>query len=72
MPVFIVRRRVDAFVDYVTNIEAATPDDAVWQARELESELSWKMEGPCEFDARQFLALDDDGTEIDGTQLGDF
>jgi hypothetical protein len=29
-------------------------------------------EGPVEFDARGYIALDDRGDEIDGTQVGYF
>ena len=72
MPIFQVRRRVDAFVDYVTDVEAATPYEAAEIASENESDFKWQEEGPCEFDDRRFVVLDAGGQEIDGTQVGDF
>ena len=35
------------------------------------TQARWEEEGACEFDARMFIALDEDGCEIDGTQCGD-
>ncbi len=71
MPLFKVRRRVDAYVDYVAHVFADTPHDAAELASEIDGDLQWEEEGPCEFDARQFVTLDADGFEIDGTQVGD-
>lgn len=71
MPTFKVRRRVDAYVDYVTSVEADTPEEAAEIAHDNEGEFEWECEGECEFDARQFIALDAKGDEIDGTQVGD-
>jgi hypothetical protein len=71
MPRFTVRRRVDAYVDYVAEVEAATPQEAAELANDNESAFDCEEEGPCEFDARMFIALDADGAEIDGTQVGD-
>ncbi len=71
MAVFKVRRRVDAYVDYVAEVEADSPEEAAELASDDEAAFNWEEEGPCEFDARMFIALDADGSEIDGTQCGD-
>ena len=71
MPTFKVRRRVDAYVDYVTEVEADDPQEAAELAKDDESAFEWEEEGPCEFDARIFIALAADGSEIDGTECGD-
>jgi hypothetical protein len=62
---------VDAYVDYVAEIEAASAEEAAEIARDEEGNYDWEEEGPCEFDARQFVTLDSQGSEIDGTQCGD-
>lgn len=71
MPVFTVRRRVDAYVDYVAQVEAATAAAAAERAYDEEGSFAWECEGECEFDARFFITLDGDGAEIDSTQVGD-
>ena len=71
MAIFKVRRRDDAYVDYVAEVEADSPQEAAELANDNEDEFAWEEEGPCEFDARQFITLDDEGFEIDGTQVGD-
>jgi hypothetical protein len=72
MPKFTVLRRVDAYVDYVTEVEANTPQDAVETARESDGQFAWEEIGTQQFDARGFVALDEDGDEIDSTARGDF
>jgi hypothetical protein len=71
MPMFTVRRRVDAYVDYVAEVEADSASEAAELANDDESQFQWEEEGPCEFDARLFVTLDANGHEIDGTQVGD-
>lgn len=70
MPIFKVRRRVDAYVDYVAEVEADTPVEAAELAYDDETAFEWEEEGPSEFDARLFITLDATGDEIDGTQVG--
>ncbi len=72
MPKFTVRRRVDAYVDYRTEVEADDPKEAAELARENASNYSWEEEGPVEFDARGYVTLDARGEEIEGTQCGYF
>ena len=71
MQTFKVRRRVDAYVDYVAEVEADDPQEAAELARDGEGAFEWEEEGPCEFDTRMFVALGPDGSEIDGTECGD-
>ena len=72
VPKFTVRRRIDAYVDYVASVEADTPAEAAEIARDNEGDFKWEEEGPCEFDARGFVTLNAKGYEIDGTQVGYF
>ena len=72
MRVFTVRRRVDAYVDYVARVKANTAKRAAALAAADESAFDWQEEGPCEFDARLFITLDADGNEIEATEVSDF
>lgn len=72
MPTFQVLRRVDAFVDYVADVEAATADEAAARASDDETLFKWKRVSVAHFDARVFVALDENGDEIEETQRGDF
>jgi hypothetical protein len=72
MPIFTVLRRVDAFIDYTTEVEAANPKEAALLARETAGSLVWKAEGEHEFEAEVFIALDALGKEIPESEFGDF
>ncbi|MGE0830487.1 MAG: hypothetical protein AB7O04_14200 [Hyphomonadaceae bacterium] len=72
MAKFRVLRRVDAYLDYVTEIDAPTAAEAAEIAYRDEEKYRWEAHGHAEFDARLFVALDTEGNEIDGTQQGDF
>jgi hypothetical protein len=65
MPTFKVLSRVDAYVDYVTEVEADTLEEAVDLAYEGGPEIVWKEDGVVEFDARRVVALDANGAEIE-------
>lgn len=69
---FSVLCRVDAFVDYVAEVQANSAKEAAAKAYRNAESLVWKPDGTAEFDARLYVTLDDDGFEIDGTQQGDF
>ena len=71
MPKFTVMRRVDAYVNSVAEIEAATPFEAAKQARDSEEKYVWEQDSTSEFDNRLFVTLDDSGNEIEGTEQGD-
>ena len=72
MPKFRVLRRVDAFVDDVVDIEADSAEEAASAASDDERKFDWKEVGVHAFDARYFVALDEDGNEIEATAQGDF
>ncbi len=72
MPIYKVLRLVDAWVDYVAEVEADSPEEAAELARENEGDYDWDEQGVREFDARGFLTLDASGDEIDSTRVGDF
>ena len=71
MPKFKVLSRKDAFVDYVTTVEAPDAHAAVALVDDGEG-ITWRNRGVVELDARHLVALDADGGEIEGTQRGDF
>ena len=72
MPKFTVVSRKDAFVDYLTEIEAPDAQAAADFAYEDGSGLVWQPYGTVEFDARRVVALSDDGEEIESTARGKF
>lgn len=64
MPTYTVLSRVDAYVDYVTEVEADTAEEAVDLAYDGGPDIVWEPYGVVEFDARRVVALDDEGDEI--------
>jgi hypothetical protein len=72
MPKFQVLRRVDAFVDYVAEVEADTAEEAAENASDDEGAYVWQEIDTHQFDARLFVTLDENGSEIEATQRGDF
>jgi len=72
MPSFRVLRRVDAFVDYLAEVEASSANEAAARAYDDETRFEWKQLSVAQFDARIFVAVDENGSEIDATQRGDF
>jgi hypothetical protein len=71
MPKFTVPSRVDAFVDYVAEVEAEDAAAAEF-ANYDGTGLTWEPAGTVEFDARHVVALDADGEEIEATAQGKF
>jgi hypothetical protein len=72
MPLFSVLCRIDAFADYVAEVEADSAEDAAVLADENHSRYNWVHHQTAEFDARLYVTLDGDGNEIEATQVGDF
>ncbi len=72
MPIFKVLRRVDAFIDYTTEVDAANPIEAAAVARANADSLAWTGCGAHEHDAKAFFALDGAGFEIPDSECGDF
>lgn len=70
MPKFTVLSRVDAYVDYTTEVEADSSEEAVDIAYDGGPDVQWKEIGVVEFDARHVVALDDAGEEIDTYSRG--
>ena len=70
MPIFIVLTRIDAYVDYGAEVEAATADEAVDIAYEGGPSVKWQEHGVVQFDARRVVALDDNGEEMEETARG--
>lgn len=58
MPKFQVLRRVDAFVDYLAEVEADNAKQAATIANNDEAKFAWKKSGIAHFDARSFVTLD--------------
>jgi len=72
MPVFNVLCRIDAFADYVAEVEADNAEDAAELASESHNDYTWVHQGTAEFDDRTYITLDANGDEIESTQCGDF
>jgi hypothetical protein len=72
MPTFTVLCRIDAYADYVAVVEADNAAEAAELARENHGDYKWEHDQTAEFDDRLYVTLNDDGDEIEGTQVGDF
>ena len=70
MPTFTILSRVDAYVDYTTEVEADSLDEAVDLAYDGDPSIKWKEQGVVEFDARHVVVLDADGEEIESYSRG--
>ena len=70
MPKFTILSRVDAYVDYTTEVEADSLEEAVDLAYDGDPSIKWKEQGVVEFDARHVVALDADGAEIESYSRG--
>jgi hypothetical protein len=71
MPTFTVLCRIDAYADYVAEVEAESAEDAAALAREKHGDYKWEHDQTAEFDARFYVTLDADGDEIEATHVGD-
>lgn len=72
MPIFNVLCRIDAFADYVAEVEADDADEAALLAQENHSKYRWEADGVQEFDARIYVTLRTDGSYNERTKVGDF
>ena len=70
MPKFTVLSRVDAYVDYIAEVEAESIEEAVDLAYDGDPSVKWEERGVVEFDARRVVALDNEGWEIEETARG--
>jgi hypothetical protein len=69
---FEVLCRIDAYADYVAEVDADDAEEAAQLARDNHGDYTWEHSFTQEFDARLYVTLDRDGKEIEGTQVGDF
>ncbi|HEY3800375.1 MAG TPA: hypothetical protein VGL58_18650 [Caulobacteraceae bacterium] len=72
MPIFSVLCRVDAYADYVADVDAESAEAAATLARERHDDYKWVHDQTLEFDARYYVALDDEQTPIEATRTGDY
>jgi len=72
MQKFMVKRTVDAFVIYEAEVEAESAEQAVELAERDEDKYQWGEGDVATFDAWSFVALDDNGDELEETARGDF
>ena len=70
-PRFSVLCRIDAYADYVAVVEANSPEDAARLAADEPEAYRWEFQQTAEFAARMYVTLDDNGNEIDGTEVDD-
>ena len=70
MPKFTILSRVDAYVDYTTEVEADSLEAAVDLAYDGFVPIQWKEQGVVEFDARHVVTLDANGDEIETYSRG--
>jgi hypothetical protein len=68
---FSVLCRIDAYADYVAVVEADSPEDAAQLAADEPEAYRWEYQQTAEFDARLYVTLDDNGDEIDATEVDD-
>ena len=72
MPKFDVLCRIDAFADYVAEVEADDAEEAAQLAQDNHSDYAWAPHQTAEFDDRLYVTLDAEGNELEATQVGDF
>lgn len=66
---FAVLRRVDAWIDYVVEVEAETATEAPRSAYQLSERLHWSCVGSEELWSARFAVLDEDGSEVPDTVI---
>ena len=67
MPKFTVLCRIDAYADYVAEVEADSAEEAALLAEANHGKYEWEHEQTAEFDARFYITLDAEGREIEST-----
>ena len=72
MPTFTVLCRIDAYGDYIAEVEAVDAEEAAELARYNHDDYKWEHDQTAEFDDRFYVTLDADGGEIESTRVGDF
>ena len=72
MPTFTVLCRIDAYADYVAEVEADDADEAAELARSDHGGYTWDHHQTVEFDDRFYVTLNAKGDEIEETRVGGF
>jgi hypothetical protein len=72
LPTFTVLCRIDAYADYVAQVEADSAEDAAELARESHEDYKWEYDQTVEFDDRFYVTLNAHGDEIEATRVGDY
>jgi hypothetical protein len=72
MPTFTVLCRIDAYADYIAEVEAVDAEEAAESARDNHDDYKWEHDHTEEFDDRFYVTLDAEGGEIESTRVGDF
>ena len=70
MPTFTILSRVDAYVDYTCEVEAASAEEAVDLVYMGDVKVTWEHHGVTEFDAVRMSAIDEGWNDIDGYTRG--
>jgi hypothetical protein len=71
LPTFTVLCRIDAYADYLAEVEAEDAAEAAELALDEHDNYKWEYRDTAEFDDRFYVTLDDQGDEIDATHVGD-
>ena len=71
MPTFTVLCRIDAYADYVAEVEADDAAEAAELAMDNHGDYKWEHAQTAEFDDRFYVTLDAERNEIDSTHVGD-
>lgn len=72
LPRFKVLCRLDAYADYLAEVEAESPKEAAELAQDRHEDYIWENQQTAEFDARFYVTLDENEMEIESTHIGDF
>ncbi len=64
MPTFTVLCRIDAYADYVAEVEADSAEAAARLAEDSHGDYTWEHHQTAEFDDRFYVTLDANGDEI--------
>ena len=72
MPTFTVLCRIDAYADYVAEVEADSAEAAAELARDNHEDYKWEHDQTAEFDDRYYATLDAEDAPIEATRVGDY
>ena len=72
MTTFTVLCRIDAYADYVAEVEADDAEEAAELARENHGDYKWEYDQTAEFDDRYYVTLDAQQEPIEATRVGDY